>query len=82
VTSNAEETVCTGNLTVAKNLTVNGFAALNAGMNVQAGKDGGPAAMIQGIMRATVDVIASSISLVKHKHGKVKQGDDESDGPK
>jgi len=38
VTSNAEDTLCTGNLTVEKNLTVNGFSALNAGMNVKAGK--------------------------------------------
>ncbi|PFH10862.1 phage baseplate assembly protein V [Collimonas sp. PA-H2] len=88
VTSNAEDTECTGNLLVQKNLvvnrnlTVNGITALNAGMNVQAGKEGGPAAMIQGIMRATVDVIANSISLVKHKHGKVKQGEDDTEGPK
>jgi phage baseplate assembly protein V len=88
VTSNAEDTECTGNLLVQKdlvvnqNLTVNGMSALNAGMNVQAGKEGGPAAMIQGIMRATVDVIAAGISLVKHPHSGVKKGDDESGGPK
>jgi len=82
VTSNAEETVCTGNLTVHKNLTVNGFAALNAGMNVKAGKADGPAAMVEGMIQATLDMIASGISLVKHKHGGVKHGDDESDGPK
>ncbi|MEM4987647.1 phage baseplate assembly protein V [Collimonas sp. H4R21] len=40
VTSNAEDTICTGNLTVKKNLTVEGFAALNAGMNVKASKAG------------------------------------------
>ena len=82
VISNAEDTVCTGNLTVKKNLTVEGFAALNAGMNVQAGKSGGPAAMIDGIMRATVDVIAAGISLVKHPHGGVKKGDEDSGAPK
>ena len=88
VTSNAEETECTGNLLVQKNLvvnqnlTVNGMSTLNAGMNVQAGKEGGPAAMIQGIMRATVDVIAAGISLVKHPHSGVKKGDDESGDPK
>ncbi|WP_038496801.1 phage baseplate assembly protein V [Collimonas arenae] len=82
VTSNAEDTICTGNLTVEKNLTVNGFAALNAGMNVKAGKAGGAAAMIQGIMQATVDVIASGISLVKHPHGGVKKGGDDTEGPK
>ena len=49
VTSNAEDTECTGNLLVQKNLvvnqnlTVNGMSALNAGMNVKAGKEGGPA---------------------------------------
>ena len=88
VTSNAEDTECTGNLLVQKNLvvgqnlTVNGMSALNAGMNVQAGKEGGPAAVIQGIMRATVDVIADTVSLLKHPHGGVKKGDDESGGPK
>jgi phage baseplate assembly protein V len=82
VTFNAEETVCTGNLTVHKNLTVNGLAALNAGMNVKAGKGGGPAAMVEGIMQATVDVLAKAVSLIGHKHRGVKQGDDESDGPK
>ena len=82
VTSNAEDTVCTGNLTVEKNLTVNGFTVLNAGMNVKAGKAGGPAAMVEGMIQATLDMIASGISLVKHKHGGVKRGDDESDGPK
>ncbi|WP_211471715.1 phage baseplate assembly protein V [Collimonas humicola] len=88
VTSNAEDTECTGNLLVQKNLvvnqnlTVNGMSALNAGMNVQADKDGGPAAVIQGIMRATVDVIAAGISLVKHPHSGVKKGDDDTGGPK
>jgi phage baseplate assembly protein V len=82
VTSNAEETICTGNLTVHKNLTVNGLASLNAGMNVKAGKGGGPAAMVEGIMHATVDVVAKAVSLIGHKHRGVKQGDDESDGPK
>jgi len=82
VTSNAEDTECTGNLLVQKNLTVNGFAALNAGMNVQAGKVGGPAAVVQGIIQATLDVVAAGISLVKHPHGGVKKGEDESGGPK
>ncbi|PFH10993.1 phage baseplate assembly protein V [Collimonas sp. PA-H2] len=88
VTSNAEDTECTGNLLVQKNLvvnqnlTVNGMSALNAGMNVQAGKEGGPAAVIQGIMRATVDVFAGAISLLKHPHGGVKKGEEESGGPK
>jgi phage baseplate assembly protein V len=82
VTSNAEDTICTGNLTVEKNLTVNGFAALNAGMNVMAGKAGGPAAMVQGVIQATMDVIAAGISLVKHPHGGVKKGDDDTGGPK
>ncbi|AMP06532.1 phage baseplate assembly protein V [Collimonas pratensis] len=88
VTSNAEDTECTGNLLVQKNLvvnqnlTVNGMSALNAGMNVQAGSKGGAAAVIQGILRATEDVIAGAISLVKHPHGGVKKGEDESGGPK
>jgi phage baseplate assembly protein V len=82
VTSNAEDTVCTGNLTVKKNLTVEGFAALNAGMNVQAGKEGGPAAVVQGVIQATMDMIAAGISLVKHPHGGVKKGDEDSGAPK
>ena len=88
VTSNAEDTECTGNLLVQKNLvvnqnlTVNGMSALNAGMNVQAGKAGGPAAMVQGIIQATMDVVAAGISLVKHPHGGVKKGDDDTGGPK
>lgn len=82
VTSNATETICTGNLTVEKNLTVNGFAALNAGMNVKAGKGGGAAAIVEGVMRATVDVIAKAVSLVSHPHGGVKKGDDDTEGPK
>jgi phage baseplate assembly protein V len=82
VTSNAEDTECTGNLLVQKNLTVYGFAALNAGMNVQAGKASGPAAVVQGIIQATMDVVAAGISLVKHPHGGVKKGEDESGGPK
>ena len=88
VTSNAEDTECTGNLLVQKNLvvnqnlTVNGMSALNAGMNVQAGKAGGPAAVVQGIVQATMDVVAAGISLVKHPHGGVKHGDDDSGGPK
>lgn len=82
VTSNAEDTECTGNLLVQKNLIVNGFAALNAGMNVQAGKEGGPAAVIEGIMRATVDVTAAGISLATHPHSGVKKGDDVTGGPK
>jgi phage baseplate assembly protein V len=88
VTSNAEDTECTGNLLVQKNLvvnqnlTVNGMSALNAGMNVKAGKAGGPAAVVQGIIQATMDVVAAGISLVKHPHGGVKKGEDESGGPK
>lgn len=82
VTSNAPETTCTGNLTVEENLTVNGLASLNAGMNVKAGPDGGPAAIIEGIMSATMDVIAKGISLFGHRHGGVKKGDGETGGPK
>jgi phage baseplate assembly protein V len=88
VTSNAEDTECTGNLLVQKNLvvnqnlTVNGLSALNAGMNVQAGEGGGPAAIVQGVIQATMDMIAAGISLVKHPHGGVKKGDDDSGAPK
>ncbi|MBC7489584.1 MAG: hypothetical protein H7240_05960 [Glaciimonas sp.] len=46
VTSNAEDTICTGNLNVLKNLTVTGLSSLNGGMAVTAGADGGAAAVI------------------------------------
>jgi phage baseplate assembly protein V len=82
VTANAPETTCTGNLTVQQNLIVNGLASLNAGMQVKAGKGGGPAAMVQGIMQATMDVIAKGISLVGHPHSGVKRGDDDTGAPK
>lgn len=73
VTSNAPQTTCTGNLTVAKNLIVNGSSALNGGMAVQAGADG-PAATINGSLHATEDVTASGISLASHRHGGVQIG--------
>ena len=80
VTSHAPETTCTGNLTVAKNLTVNGLAVLNAGMQVKAGTEG-PSAAIDGAVHATHDVIAQGISLLGHRHDGVKQGSDTSGGP-
>lgn len=81
VTSNAPETTCTGNLTVEKNLTVNGYSALNAGLGVKPGKGGGDTAVINGTMKATEDVVASGISLARHKHGGVQTGSSSTGAP-
>jgi len=82
VTSNAEDTLCTGNLTVLKNLIVGGLSSLNGGMAVTPGKDGGAAALINGKLEASDDVVAKGISLVKHPHGGVQKGNDDSGAPK
>ncbi|WP_240453572.1 phage baseplate assembly protein V [Janthinobacterium agaricidamnosum] len=81
VTSNAPSTICTGDLTVMKNLIVNGATALNGGVNAKAGAAGGVAMAVQGTVKASDDVLAGAISLLKHPHGGVKQGGDQSDGP-
>ncbi|WP_035820879.1 phage baseplate assembly protein V [Janthinobacterium sp. RA13] len=87
VTSNAPSTICTGDLTVMKNLivmqmaTVNGATTLNGGVNAKAGAAGGVAMAVQGTIKASDDVLAGAISLAKHPHGGVKQGDDQSEGP-
>ncbi|PRC90973.1 phage baseplate assembly protein V [Solimicrobium silvestre] len=75
VTSDAKETLCTGNLTVAKNLIVNGMSSLNAGMAVLPGTDGA-AASIQGKLNVSDDVIAKGISLTGHKHPVIALGAD------
>ena len=81
VTSNAPETICTGNLTVQKNLIVNGFSSLNAGLTVQAGSNGA-AAVVQGSLQATDDVTANGISLANHQHGGVQSGGSDTGSPK
>ncbi len=87
VTSNAPSTICTGDLTVMKNLivmqsaTVNGATALNNGVNAKAGAAGGVAMAVQGTVKASEDVLAGAISLAKHKHGGVRAGGDQSGGP-
>ena len=87
VTSNAPSTVCTGDLTVMKNLivmesaTVNGATALNGGVNAKAGAAGGVAVAVQGTIKASEDVLAGAISLAKHQHGGVKGGGDKTAGP-
>ncbi|WP_300754992.1 phage baseplate assembly protein V [Janthinobacterium sp.] len=87
VTSNAPSTICTGDLTVMKNLivmqtaTVNGATALNGGVNAKAGAAGGVAMAVQGTVKASGDVLAGAISLAKHPHGGVKAGGDQSGGP-
>lgn len=87
ITSNAPSTICTGDLTVMKNLivmeaaTVNGATALNGGVNAKAGAAGGVAMAVQGSIKASDDVLAGAISLAKHSHGGVKAGGDKSGGP-
>lgn len=87
VTSNAPSTICTGDLTVMKNLivmeaaTVNGATALNGGVNAKAGAAGGVAMAVQGSVKASEDVQAGAISLAKHTHGGIKAGSDQSGGP-
>lgn len=77
VTLDAADTICTGNLTVTENLTVNGLSSLNAGMAVSGAVDGdgGVTAFIDGTMAASNDVIAGDISLKYHIHGGVRSGD-------
>ncbi|KAF3999222.1 phage baseplate assembly protein V [Glaciimonas immobilis] len=81
ITLDAAESLCTGNLTVQKNLIVSAMSSLNGGMAVTAGASGGPAARIEGKLEATDDIVANGISLTGHKHGGVKQGNDASGGP-
>ncbi|WP_426074180.1 phage baseplate assembly protein V [Janthinobacterium sp. DSP2-3-3] len=81
VTSNAPSTICTGDLTVMKNLIVNGSTALNGGVNAKAGAAGGVAMAVQGTIKATEDVLAGAISLAKHPHSGVRAGGDQSGGP-
>ena len=87
VTSNAPSTTCTGDLTVMGNLlveqsaTVNGATALNGGVNAKAGAAGGVAMAVQGTVKASEDVLAGAISVVKHQHSGVRAGGDKSGGP-
>ena len=80
VTSNAPSTICTGDLTVMKNLivkqstTVEGVTTLNGGVNAKAGAAGGVAMAVQGTIKASEDVLAGAISLAKHAHGGDKSG--------
>ena len=87
VTSNAPSTICTGDLTIMKNLivkqsaTVEGVTTLNGGVNAKAGAAGGVAMAVQGSIKASEDVLAGAISLARHAHGGVKAGGDQSAGP-
>lgn len=87
VTSDAPSTICTGDVTIMGNLivkksaTVIGATALNGGVNAKAGAAGGVAVAVQGSVKASDDVLAGAISLVKHQHGGVRAGSDQSGGP-
>ena len=64
VTSNAPSTICTGDLTVMKNLivkqstTVEGVTTLNGGVNAKAGAAGGVVMAVQGTIKGSEDVLA------------------------
>ncbi|WP_432239905.1 phage baseplate assembly protein V [Herbaspirillum robiniae] len=80
VTADARQTTCTGDVTIKGNLTVEGMSALNNGMQVKGGA-GGAAAIINGKLQATGDVVAGDISLQNHRTSGVKRGDEVSEGP-
>ncbi|MEB0177015.1 phage baseplate assembly protein V [Undibacterium sp. CCC3.4] len=80
VTADAPETTCTGNLTVQKNLIVNGMSMLNAGMAVLPGATG-DSARIEGRLTVSADVEVSGISLVAHRHGGIQAGGAQTGGP-
>lgn len=87
VTSDAPNTICTGDLTVKGSLlvehdaTVTGATALNGGASAKAGAAGGPAVAVQGSVKASDDVLAGAVSLAKHLHSGIKAGSDKSGGP-
>jgi len=80
VTADAQQTTCTGNVTIKGNLVVEGFSALNNGAKVLGG-DGGAAIVIEGDVTATGDIKAGDISLRNHPHGEIKRGDEKSGVP-
>lgn len=87
VTSDAPSTICTGDVTIMGNLvvkktaTVAGATALNGGVTAKAGAAGSVAMSVQGVVKASEDVLAGAISLAKHPHSGVRAGGDQSGGP-
>lgn len=80
VTADTPLTTCTGNVTIKGNLIVEGVSALNNGMTVKGG-EGGAAAVINGSVKATGDVLAGDISLQRHRTSGVQPGNGTSGGP-
>lgn len=74
VTIEAPQTTCTGQLLVQGLLTYQGGMAGSGG-------SGGAAAVIEGTVQATGDVVASGISLTSHTHGGVRAGGESSGAP-
>jgi phage baseplate assembly protein V len=74
VTIDCPETEATGNMLVRGLLTYQG------GMSGSGGA-GGYAALIDGAMKATGDVVAGSISAQNHRHGGVQSGGSKTDTP-
>ncbi|MCL1861778.1 MAG: phage baseplate assembly protein V [Proteobacteria bacterium] len=75
VTVDAPETTFTGNVLVEGSITY------IQGLTGYGGGGGGASAMIYGTVQTTVDVIASNISLVGHKHGGVQSGGSQTGQP-
>jgi phage baseplate assembly protein V len=71
----AEQTTCTGALTVQGLLTYQG------GMAGSGGSAGGAAAVIQGSVLVSEDVVAGGVSQVHHAHPNIERGGELSDPP-
>jgi phage baseplate assembly protein V len=75
VTIDAEQTTCTGMLTIQGRLTYQG------GMAGSGSAGGGAAAVIQGTVQVSDDVTAGGISLHNHTHSGVRSGGENTGGP-
>ncbi|MDZ5456999.1 phage baseplate assembly protein V [Azohydromonas lata] len=75
ITLDAEQTTCTGQM------LVQGLFTYQAGMAGSGSAGRGAAAVIQGTVETTNDVIANGISLTGHTHTGVRAGGESSGGP-
>lgn len=72
-TIDSPETEITGNVTIKKNLLVEGSITGKGGMSISGGS-GGAAATITGSLTATGDISAGGTSLKRHEHPKGHNG--------